>query len=569
MATESPIRISEGTQKWPALNQSTQYGPSSSKIIFEDLDLFIKGQRIQSLEKDVPSRSESAPPSMEGSLEAVENLFSKQKSTLNPRVVYPSISAINRENELQLYDDSSPSSYHSSAVVLDQKFRTHPFDTSGRTRSDWKMSPHAKSADGSVKMSWNSLPAHEEESEDDGWSEQNASLAFEKDDPSSDVRRQTVHERGLNAVNIDVQDNISTAGASIEARNSFDVTTAPNSDTDKSRKKEQPVPPNSMLQNQVVPKESNHSRGDGSYSQIIYPGISNSYGGLNHLYYGSPSVPVTEGQPILQSPGFTPPFYAPAAAFMTSTSQFYPNLQPSGVFTQQYSISGYALNSAVLPSYLPGFPHQGVVPMAFGRAPFPTSGASDGGNLHAYNMQNLKFSNQLGAPLQQYLPVPVPDLYGTYGHFGHQPPGVGAVANQVGSCDLKKSADLRLLNDHTSQPSDSAGYNSSNPRGGNISSHYSFESPTNVGSLMRFPTPSAVSPGVPAKPLGGTYSHGGRHNASHVHSSGNARKTSGTQNQSWNHTNEYSFLEELKSGNGQRFDLSVILGHIGDFRQDF
>lgn len=411
-------------------------------------------------------------------------------------------------------------------------------------------------------------------------------------DPSSDDMRQaspldvargilvrpTVQERDLNAVNVDEQDNnISATAANIEAGKSVDVTTASNSDFDKFHKKDQLTPPNDMQQQQIGPQESNPSRVQGFYSQMIYPGMSNSYGSLNQFHCGSSSVSMAEVQPILQSSGFTPPLYSTAAAFMTSPSPFYPNLQPPGFFTPQYRMGGYTFNSAVYPSYLPGFPYQGAVPLAFDSASFPTSGVSNGGNLHACDMQNLKFCSQVGEPMQhsfsdlfhlQFLQLPVQDIYGTYGHFGHQTPGNGAVLNQVDSRDLRKGADLvGLSNDHKSQHSACSGNTSFNLRRGTMSSHYSFGRPTNVGPSVQFPTASTVSPVVPAKPVGGTNFPGGRYNMGHSHSSGNPSKTYGLQSQSWNDMNSYSFLEELKSDKGQRFKLSDIVGHIGEFRQ--
>ncbi|KAI3447312.1 hypothetical protein Pfo_003977 [Paulownia fortunei] len=662
MATESPIRIFEGTDKWPPLKQSTRYGPSSSKITIEKLGLVIKGQRFQSLEKDViPSRSESAPPSMEGSIEAVENIFSQLKSTLNPSLVYPSISTINREAELQFHADPSSAAYHGSDV-LDRRFggplnsreSCHLFQPSGSTGSDCKMTALAKCVDGSARLPMNSLPAHEEECEDDGSSEKSASLSFEKAallgyrsssldskqetshlassptfdryhslsyksveervvsdaeshpldnlsisistagtiEPSSDDLRQAslldgsrgiavgpaVHEREFNAVNVDAQDNISTAGAHIVAGKGVNVSSTSNLDSRKFRKKEQLIPQYNTLQQQTAPQESNSSRVQGSYSQMVYPGLSNSYGTLNQFHYGSSSLSTVEVQPVLQSSGFRPPLYASAASFMTSPSPFYPNLQPPGFFTPQYSMGGYAFNSAVLPSYLPGFPPQGAVPLAFDSASFPTSGVSDGGNLHAYNMQNLKFSSQVGVPVQpsfsdlfhmQFFQLPVQDLNGKYGHFGHQTPGDGAVVNQVESRDLRKGEDLiDLSNDHKSQHSAGAGYNSFSLQRGNMASHYSFGSPKNVGPIVQFPTASAVSPVVPAKPVGGTNSPGGRYYMSHSHSSGKSSKTYGLQSQSWNDISSSSFLEQLKSGKGQRFELSDIAGHIGEFSVD-
>ncbi|KAI3443438.1 hypothetical protein Pfo_000103 [Paulownia fortunei] len=661
MATESPIRILEGTDRWPTLKQSTRYGPSSAKMAIDGLGLFLKDQRFQSLEKDViPSRSESAPPSMEGSITAIENILSHRKSALNPGSIYPSISAVNHETELQFRVDPSSSSY--TDANLDQRFSgplnslgsRHIFQPSGSTGSA-KMT-HAKCADGSLGLPSNGLPAHEEESEDDQYSEQSAPVSVEKaafgyhshsldstqedsyhtsspsydqyrtlnyisteetvvadadshilhnisvsissagtNTPFLDDMRQIssldgtmgivvgppVHERDINAVKVDAQNNLSTAGsgdvdsAHIEAVKSVNVFSASNSYTHKFHKKEQLIPQNNVLHQQAAPQECNTSRVQGSYSQIIYPGISHAYGSLNQFHYDSSSVSTAEVQPILQSSGFTPPLYATAAAFMTSPSPFYSNLPPASFFTPQYSMGGYNFNSAVLPSYVAGYLHQGAVPLAFDGASFPTSGVPNGGSVHAYDQQNLlKFYGRVGVPLQppfhmQYFQPSVRDSYGSYTHFDHQTPRDAAVVNQVNSCDSKKGAELvGLSNNYKPQHLSGAGYNNLNLRRGNMSSHYYFGSSTNAGPLVQFPAASVVSPVAQSKPAAGTNFPGGRYNMSLSHSSsGNPSKSNG-QSQSWNDMNSNSFLEELKSGKGQRFELSDIAGHLVEFSVD-
>ncbi|XP_011077700.1 pumilio homolog 6, chloroplastic isoform X3 [Sesamum indicum] len=560
MATESPIRILEGTEKWSHLKQSTTYGPSSSKISFEDLGLFVKDQRLESLEKDVmPSRSGSAPPSMEGSVEAVDHIVSQRKSTLSPSLLYPNISASNRETELQFLADPSSSSYHGSNIFSDRRLggphksmeNLPLFLPSGSTGSDWKITPYAKFVDATVQLPWNSLPAHEEESEEDGSSEQSASLSFDKaalpvyygglldsmqetsqlassptydrshslgykpgeetvvsdvephsldnisisistartnaptsdcikkasalDGPRDTVVRSAVHERDFNAINANAQDNIPTAGSHVEAGRSVNGTRPSNSNTNKFHKKEQLSPQNNMPQQQTPRHESNPYRVQVSYSQTINPELSHLYSSSNQFPYRSLSVSRAEVQPILQSSGFSPPLYATESAFVTSPSPFYPYLQPPGFFAPQYSMDGYAYNSAFLPSYLPGFPSQGAGAMAFDSASFPISGVSDGGNLHAYNMQNLqKFCGQVGVPVQpsfsdllhmQFFRPAVQDLYGTCGHFSHQIRGDGAVLNQVNSHASQKGANLvGLSNDHKPQHSAAAGCNTYDPQ---------------------------------------------------------------------------------------------------------
>ncbi|KAK6131693.1 hypothetical protein DH2020_034560 [Rehmannia glutinosa] len=607
MATESPIRILEGTDRWRTVKQPTRYGPSSAKMAIEGLGLFLKDQRCQIPEKDViPSRSESAPPSMEGSIAAMENIFPNRKSALNPVSIYPNIAGVNHESEVQFRADPS-SSYHDTDANLDRRF-TWP---RGSMEGHHIFQPIGSTGSGPR----NSLPAHEEESEDDQSSEKSTSVPVEKagllgyhsrsldstqdhtSSPSYDqyssvsissggtnapfsvdtkpissldstmgiLVRPPVHERDFNAVKVDPQDNLSTAGsgdadrAHIQVVKSVNVFSASNSDSHKLHKKEQLIPQNNMLHQQAAPQECSTSRVQDSYAQIIYPGISHAYGGLNQFNYNSSSVSMAEIQPTLQSSGFTPPLYATAAAYMTPPSQFYHNPPPAGFFTLPYGMGGYNLNSAVLPSYLTGYPHQGAVPLAFDGASFPTPGVSNAGSVHAYDLQNLlKFYGRVGVPLQspfhmQYFQPSLRDPYGSYSHFDHQSPRDGAFVNQVNSYDSKKGSELIGLS--KPQHLAGAGYNNLNLKSGNVSSHYYFGSPTNVSSLRQFPTASVVSPVVQSKPASDTNFPGGRYNMSLSHSSsGTASKTNG-QSQTWNAMNSHYFLEELKSGKGQRLEL--------------
>lgn len=87
MATESPIRISEAGGKWPSLKEAATLRSPSCNMATEDLSILLKGHRFHRSGKDVePNRSGSAPPSMEGSFLATENLLS-QKTTRNVSLV--------------------------------------------------------------------------------------------------------------------------------------------------------------------------------------------------------------------------------------------------------------------------------------------------------------------------------------------------------------------------------------------------------------------------------------------------------------------------------------------------
>lgn len=179
MATESPIRISEATDGWSAIKQTTRYRPSSAEMVIEGLGLFFKDQWFQNHDKDViPSRCESAPPSMEGSMAAIENISSLRKSALCPVTKFPTMSAPD-------HNDPSPSSYHGTDVSLDPRFtepsgswnRHHVSQQTGTSRIA-NMSD-AKFSDCSLPLPRNSLPAHEEETEEELF-EQAASVAAGK-----------------------------------------------------------------------------------------------------------------------------------------------------------------------------------------------------------------------------------------------------------------------------------------------------------------------------------------------------------------------------------------------------
>ncbi|KAG8376368.1 hypothetical protein BUALT_Bualt09G0055800 [Buddleja alternifolia] len=479
MATESPIRI-QGSDKWQSHNQSNRYKSSSTKMAIEDLSLFLNGQRFQSLEKDVtPSRSGSAPPSMEGSIASMENIFSHRKFTLNPR----SISAINCET------------------------------------------PHTR----------NSLPSHEEESEIDQSSEQSVSASVEKADSlyynsgSLDSTQIDSHQASspsydhypssYNSIEEIVVSDVGVSDAD-DAQNQspkrVNIPSASSSGSQKFHKKEQLIPQNNM----AAPQECNTSRVRSSYPQIIYPGINHTYGSLNQFHYGSSIV-----QPMLHSSGFTPPLYANAAAFMTPQTPFY---QPAGFFTPQYNMGGYS--STVLPSYLAGYSHQ-----------------------DAYNLQNMqKIYGQVGIPMQpplhmQYLQPPVRDSYGTYSHFDHQ----------TNSRDSGKETEfVGLPNDHKIQPFAGASYSNLNLERGNMPIHYSSRSSP------------IVSPVAQAKPVARANFPARRYNISPYSSNGNSSNTNEVQSQSWSDMKSDSFLEELKSGKGQRFELKDITGHIVEFCTD-
>ncbi|KAL3644208.1 hypothetical protein CASFOL_012140 [Castilleja foliolosa] len=429
MATESPIRISEGTDRWRTLKQSTRYRPSSAEMSIDSLGLFLSNQ---SLGKDViPSRSESAPPSMEGSVAAMENIFPHRKN-------------INHE-KMPIVDGS---------LGLPRK---------------------------------NSLPVHEEESEDDRSSEQSRKL--------------------------DAMQNITQTSSSMDEKPDSESASRSADSNQISSLDGTIVDAFTVLQNNALHQQE-------SYAQIIYPGGINNhaYGISNQFHHNNPST--------VSTADIQPTQYASATAYMPSPGPFYHNLSPAGFVALQYnSPSGYNLNSAFIPSYSSGYPHQGTS--------FPVPGISSG-----YDPQNMfKYYGGVGFPIQlqppfhmQYVQPPLRDAYGSYSHFGHQTLRDGVGVNPMGSYDSKM--ELQHLTFER----------------GNVPSHYYFGSPTNV-------KPLSVETVVQSKPAEANLPGGRYYN-----------KSNGQFHT--RDTNLQFFLEELKSGKGQRLELSDVAGYIVEFSVD-
>ena len=95
--------------------------------------------------------------------------------------------------------------------------------------------------------------------------------------------------------------------------------------------------------------------------------------------------------------------------------------------------------------------------------------------------------------------------------------------------------------------------------------------PPSMGVMTQFPAAPLASPVLPSSPVGGI-NHIGRRNDMRFPqtSSRNIGLYSGGQGQrgvnSFDEPKRHYFLEELKSSNARKFELSDIAGHIVEFR---
>lgn len=176
MATESPIRISESSRTWASLKGTSGYGSSSANIGgIDELGLLLNNQTFQGNGRAlVPSRSGSAPPSMEGSIAAVKNIIANKNFDSNA-----SLASINSFIDGHISGESADAdpayvAYLSSAkmnprltsnqIPSNNKRLVRQIGTAGYDRI---LTSSDDSSRGSLLMPRIKLPTHREETEDD------------------------------------------------------------------------------------------------------------------------------------------------------------------------------------------------------------------------------------------------------------------------------------------------------------------------------------------------------------------------------------------------------------------
>ncbi|KAJ0074936.1 hypothetical protein Patl1_35230 [Pistacia atlantica] len=258
------------------------------------------------------------------------------------------------------------------------------------------------------------------------------------------------------------------------------------------------------------------------------------------------------GQTSMHSPGLTIPLYVTTGAYMPSGNPFYPNFQPSGVYAPHYNVGGSALNSAFLPPFVAGNPPHGPVPMPFDATSglsfnIQITGVSTAESIpHMGNLQHQKFYGHRVMMLQPSFVKPLQMQY--FQHpFGNA---------------YSASVQYRRLPSSNGIP---------NPRKLGISVGGYYGGPPGMGVIAQFPIPPISSPVLASLPVGGTSHPGLRNDLSYPQ--GSHRNTGiylGWQGQRgvniFDDPKRHSFLEELKSSNAQKFELSDIVGHIVEFR---
>ncbi|ERN12505.1 pumilio homolog 5 [Amborella trichopoda] len=178
MATENPmILVGSGREKKWLPNKDTSLATSPpNSLAAQELGLVLKGNRYPGNGKDdVPNRSGSAPPSMEGSFAAIGSLWHSQSSNTEVGWGASNDALQNYDSEEQLRSNPAYSDYYASNINLnprlppplmsgDKRRLAHHL---GGFRDNRRLMSFDDSSNVSLRNSRGVLPTHEEESEED------------------------------------------------------------------------------------------------------------------------------------------------------------------------------------------------------------------------------------------------------------------------------------------------------------------------------------------------------------------------------------------------------------------
>ncbi|KAK4269599.1 hypothetical protein QN277_022736 [Acacia crassicarpa] len=430
MATESLMRMAEGSQtsKWISSKDISAFGSFWKNKSTEELDIFLKGQKFsRGQANSFPSRSGSAPPSMEGSVAAVENMLPVKDSSLVSNSGSLSNALEDHKSEGELFDPSNvacrslellsqPLQNQLSNHEKNQDINGSPKQASESLFNPSNMPKPGKNAIPSASVHKSLVDLIQEDFP------RTPSPVFNQSHLSSNATTE-------DSVDVDVQ-AIASSVSSIDLSNQSDSATCSasavetgilNTDTCELTSNEVSllnfrssqhadetqnlhVDPSPTRNKDAVLKEyvstdgavnvekhkltasdvrrkkqePQQSHGRNKLNQYFtsghahqfpvvrseFPqGINNSQSYFGMLGYSNSQFSPLGIQSSLPSTGLTAPYYAAPTAFMTSGNPFYPNFQPSGFLPTQYSLGGYALGSTSVAPYIAGYSSQGDLPL--------------------------------------------------------------------------------------------------------------------------------------------------------------------------------------------------------------
>ncbi|XP_050384484.1 pumilio homolog 5 [Argentina anserina] len=579
----------------------------------------------------VPNRSGSTPPSMEGSFYAIDDLLSQQNSSMqtnstNLRPPPRNVVSSSTNWRLTSSDDSGNGSFHVSQGSLSTHKEELDETSSSRQASDnlavhstemevkstLSLASHNKSLLDRIQEDFprTSSPVYNQSvsssiATDDQVDGDVNSFSPNASSPNMPQLRESnsgstgiypeksslnatspraVHPNEIGNIHDDESSikQVTRVGGSGSIGGAHDISLtrsgmrASATDININNQHEKHYYGSGVLQQQLSTQQGMPYQLQAAQNQVVSQGMNHWQSKMDH--HGYPKFSSIEVQPSLQSHGFTPPLYATTSGYMTSGNAFYHNFQPSFIYSAQYGVSGYALGSTFIPPYMAAYDSHGSFPpfdatlgqSLDGRA----AGVSAGERVpHEGDLHHLsKLYGQHGPMLQQpfldplhmqYYPRPLDDSYGASFQYGHLSPRgiIGGQSNVTAYAGDQK---------FQSPTNGSVGIPSLRKMGSNGSGYYG--SPSNMGG-MRIPASPLGSPLPPSSPVGRTHHHGQQNELRYPQGSiRNGGLYTGWQgHRSFNNfedSKRYSFLEELKSSNARKFELSDIAGRIAEFSMD-
>ncbi|XP_010438823.1 PREDICTED: pumilio homolog 6, chloroplastic [Camelina sativa] len=522
MATENPIRMSGSNERW-----------SNSRQV------------------SVPNRSGSAPPSMEGSFLAVDNLLSRQAGSGYTVTTHSSKHSLNRIPSPPIYYLTEYNNFTDNRV--------------GRFRSNKGLNK----VNSPNHLSQGTLSTHKEVSEDESSQQFSVNSVsdktngldirlspgsqglddFRQDDSSSKATPQHSRSNSSNGEmnTADEGGNFSEISDDVMVKDNAASTTNGSTGTEKSPDESAII---SKMKNTNIsgsgtakyPREPRYTRPERQLHQqpnnatwiqgggkMGSHGVNDAVTGTGQFHYGQPYKFSGDGQPVLQSSGFTPPllYTATQAAYMTSPAHVY-NMQCPAAYSPQY---GYGPYTNMIPQFMPGYPSHGSVPLIVS-PDFIQSGPSAGSVVHGGEMQ---YAGQPSFPDPMYMQY-------CQQSFGQMEP----LAPRNHKIDPESQKDDPKFLGQIRGPS-----NSSMGRTGMGVNYYGIQ--PNMGIMVQY-LPTQLAPPPSPGPVPYVEAYPGWQQQGSLEGGNGPRLC--------------NFLEELKSGKGRRFGLSDITGHIVEFSAD-
>lgn len=297
----------------------------------------------------------------------------------------------------------------------------------------------------------------------------------------------------------------------------------------------------------------------------------------DHYLHNQSKLSSVESQPVLQSAGIVPPLYATAAAF---GAPYYPNLQPSNLFSPQFGIGGVTVNTSLLLPLFSGYPSYNAIQIPYENSTgsnynMRTSGISSRGNVVPgyYGQVGVATQHSYTEPMYlSYFQHPSAHTYASPGQLDPTAPRGSAIGNSPGFDPQKGSLPFAYSSEHNPQVIRSGAVNSPSIRKGGTANANFYGNPANLSLFMQYPTSPLTSSVYPGSPVANSVTSGRRNESNR--STGSSVRAGGTfpgwqsprLHDKIDDSKLHSFLEELKSSKSRRYELSDIAGRIVEFR---